>query len=167
MSMEEQAKRQEEMQDHSQNLTQAAQMQQGLGEQRQYLEAITENGLDEASVHMLENMVSADFILSNLNDAEIHEIKHLRRITKRKVFAAHPSPNSIMQGEVREQVYNNGQTAEPLDQKQKSLIEQFIRGAFTRLARSRDGFQQEEIGKSLSVSERRTDDDGDGGLLNF
>jgi len=167
MNPEEQARRQEQMQDHQSNLSQAAAMQPDINDRREYLEAVVENQLDDASVSMLQNMASADFILSNLNDAEIHEIKHLRRITKRKIFAAHPSPNSIMQGEVRKQVYDDGNKAVPLDQKQKALIEQFIRGAFTRLARSRDGFQQEEFGKTISASERRTDDEGEGGWLSF
>jgi len=96
---------------------------------------------------MLRNMTSPDFILSNMNDAEITEIKKLRRITYKKVVAAHPNDDAIMQGDLREQVYENGEKLEPLSQNQKVLIDQYIRGAFARLVRSRDGFQQDSSGR--------------------
>jgi len=170
MSVEEQRKAQEEMQDHSQNLNQAAQMAPSFSERREYLEAVIEDELDDASVGMLRNMTSPDFILSNFNNAEINEIKKLREITLKKIFAAHPDQRSIMQGAVRAQVYNLDRETgpEPLDQNQKALIDQYVRGAFARLARSRDGFQQEQFGKTISASERRDNDDGgSGGWLSF
>ncbi len=168
MSVEEQRKAQEEMQDHSQNLNQAAQMAPSFSERREYLEAVIEDELDDASVGMLRNMTSPDFILSNLNNAEINEIKKLREITLKKIFAAHPSQNAVMKGELREQVYEDGKPFPALDQNQKALIDQYVRGAFARLARSRDGFQQEQFGKTISASERRDNDDGgSGGWLSF
>jgi hypothetical protein len=54
-----------------------------------------------------------------------------------------------------------------LDSKQKIQIKTYVRGAFANLARSREGFQQEQFGKTISASERRTDDDDSGGLLSF
>jgi hypothetical protein len=167
MSVQEQRKAQEEMQDHQSNLQQAAQMAPSYSERREYLEAVIEDELDNATVGMLRNMTSPDFILSNLKDAEINEIKKLREITLKKVFAAHPHPRSAMQGERRKQVYKDGTPAKPLDQNQKALIDQYIRGAFARVARSRDGFQQEQFGKTISASERRTADDENGGFLSF
>jgi len=163
MNPEEQAQRQEQMQDHQANLSQAQALTPDFNDRRQYLEEITEAGIDPSTVRMLDNMLSPDFILSNLKDSEIHEIKHLRKITLRKLFAAHPSQESIMRGELRDEVYEGGEPAQALTQQQKIALDQFIRGAFTRLARSRDGFQQEEIGKSLSVSERRSEKDDEGG----
>lgn len=135
-------------------------------DRREYLEKVIEDNLDPATVGMLRNMTSADFILSNFNDAEINEIKKLREITYKKVVAAHPSPRATMQGDVRAQVYDDGKKLKPLDQNQKVLVDQYIRGAFARLVRSREGFQQEQFGKTISASERRTpDDEGDGGVL--
>ena len=159
----------EEMQDHQQNLSQAGQMAPTYSDRREYLEAVIEDELDPASVTMLKNMTSPDFILSNFNDAEINEIKKLREITLKKIFAAHPDQRSIMQGAVRAQVYNLDRETgpEPLDQNQKALIDQYVRGAYARVARSRDGFQQEQFGKTISASERKNADNDEGGLLNF
>lgn len=160
--------RQDRMQEAQtqQNLSQAQQMAPSYSERREYLEAVIEDELDAGTVGMLRNMTSPDFILSNFNDAEINEIKKLREITMKKVVAAHPNPDSIMQGELREDVYENGEKLTPLTKNQKALIDQYIRGAFARLVRSRDGFQQEQFGKTISASETRTpDDDSDGGVL--
>ena len=167
MSVEEQRKAQESMQDHQQNLNQAAQMAPSYSDRREYLEAVVDDDLDEGTVNMLLNMKSRDFILSKLKDAELNEIKKLREITLKKVFAAHPNEDRIMKGAVREQVYDGGNAVMPLSQKTKIQIDQYVRGAFARVARSRDGFQQEQFGKTISASERRTADDEDGGLLSF
>lgn len=169
MSVEEQRKAQEQMQDHQANLQQAQQMSPDFSDRREYLEAVIEDELDSASVQMLRNMTSPDFILSNFNDAEINEIKKLREITLKKIFAAHPDQRSVMQGTIRAQVYglDREKGPEPLDQKQRALIDEYVRGAYARVARSRDGFQQEQFGKTISASERKSPEDGEGGLLNF
>jgi len=151
---------------HQANLQQAAQQAPGWNDRREYLEAIVEDELDNATVGMLRNMTSPDFILSNFNDAEINEIKKLREITLKKVIAAHPHQDSVMQGDLRRQVYDDGAGLKPLSANQKALIDQYIRGAFARLVRSRDGFQQEQFGKTISASETRNNrDEGSGGVL--
>jgi hypothetical protein len=156
------------MQDHQGNLQQAQSLAPDFNDRREYLAEVVEDELDAATVGMLRNMTSRDFILSNLNDAEITEIKKLRRITFKKILAAHPNPNAIMQGDLRKDVYENGSALNPLTQNQKVLIDQYLRGAFARLARSRDGFQQEQFGKTISASERKdANDDDSGGVLSF
>lgn len=167
MSEREQAlERQQQAQQTQQNLSQAAQRVPDHNEQRGLLEELVEDELDSATVGMLRNMTSRDFILSNFDKAEINEIKKLRQITKKKVYAAHPSDTSIMKGEYRKQVYNGGTKLMPLTENQKALIDQYIRGAYARLARSKDGFQQEQLGKTISASETRTpDNEGGGGIL--
>lgn len=166
MSQEEAMRRQQQAQQTQQNLSQAQQMAPSMSDRKEYLEAVIEDELDDGTVGMLRNMTSADFILSNFNDAEINEIKKLREITMKKVVAAHPNEDSIMQGDLRDDVYDDGAKLTPLSKNQKALIDQYIRGAYARLVRSRDGFQQEQFGKTISASETRTaDDDGNGGVL--
>jgi len=148
------------------NLSQAQQMTPGYGERREYLDRVIEDELDDATVGMLRNMTSADFILSNFNDAEINEIKKLREITFKMVVAAHPSQKAAMQGERRAKVYEDGKKLKPLDSNQEVLIKEYLRGAFARLVRSRDGFQQEQLGKTISESVTHTDSgDDSGGIL--
>lgn len=167
--VDEQRRAQQRMQDDQRNLQQAGQMAPDFNDRREYLEAVIEDELDPAHVQMLKNMTSPDFILSNFNDAEINEIKKLREITLKKIFAAHPDQRSIMQGDIRADVYEleHDIGAEALNQKQRNLIDEFVRGAFARVVRSRDGFQQEQFGKTISASERKSADDDEGGLLSF
>jgi len=165
--IEEQRRAQEQMQDHQSNLAQAQNMAPSFGDRREYLEAVIDDELDNATVQMLHNMTSPDFILSNLENSEINEIKKLREITIKKVFASHPHPKAVMQGAHAAQVYDQDGAPNPLDAEQKVLIEEYVRGAFARLARSRDGFQQEQFGKTISASERKTGESEDGGWLSF
>jgi len=151
---------------HQANLQQAQQQAPGWNERREYLEAIIEDELDNATVGMLRNMTSPDFILSNFNDAEINEIKKLREITLKKVRAAHPDGDAVMQGELRAQVYDDGAKLSSLTANQKALIDQYIRGAFALHVRSREGFQQEQFGKTSSASETRSEgSDSSGGIM--
>jgi len=162
-SREEQLQAQQNAQHTSQNLQQAAQQVPSAAEQRHLLESLIDTGLSEAGIGMLRNMTSPDFILSNLEEPEIHEIKKLRQVTVKKIIAAHPNEDSIMKGDLREQVYEDGAKLQPLTANQRVLIDQYVRGAYTRLARSRKGFQQEELGKTISASETRQPDQGEGG----
>lgn len=135
---------------------------------RAYLEEMTSSDLNPATVHMVVNMIASDFMLSNLKDAELHEIKKLREITLKKIKAAHPHPNAIMRGELRPDVCGeDADPLKPLSQSQEVALDQFVRGAFANLARSRDGFQQEQIGKTVNTSEVRKESDDDGGWLSF
>jgi hypothetical protein len=167
MSHSEQAQTQMEMQAEQGNLEQSRMQAPDYSDRREYLEAVIEDELDDAAVGMLRNMTSRDFILSNLKDPEINEIKKLREITIKKVKAAHPGENAIMQGDLRKQVYDNGEKLTPLTSNQRILIDQYVRAAFADLARSRGGFQQEQFGKTISASEIKDRDSDDGGLLSF
>jgi hypothetical protein len=56
--------------------------------------------------------------------------------------------------------------AEPLSERQKAKIEQFIMAVISRATRGRDGWQQEMFNKSISASEtREVNSDDDGGFL--
>lgn len=138
-------------------------------EKRQYMEAVLDDDIDDATVGMLANLFSQSHILANLQDAEVHELKKLREITLKKVFAAHPSKNTVMQGQLREEVYGEGAAAlKPLSHSQKVKIETAVKAAFSDLTRGRKGFQQEQFSKSISESHvERPDDGGSGGILSW
>lgn len=150
-------------------LSQAAAQTPTASDKRQYMEAVLDDDIDAATVTMISNLFSQSYILSNLQDAELNEIKKLREITLKKVFADHPNQNTAMQGEYRSQVYGEGSAPlKPLTSTQKRKIRTGVRAAFANLTRGRDGFQQEQFSKSISESHvERQDDDNSGGLLSF
>lgn len=155
-------------QDDRMNLSRAAQETPDYMERREYLETLVDSGLDPGTADVVVNMLQQDFVLGNIDDADFYEIKKLREITVKKIHAMHPHPKSIMQGSLRGQVY--GETAtnlKPLSQEDKAKIDTFVRGALMRLSRSKDGFQQEELGKTIAASERRDVDNEKSGWLSF
>ena len=167
MSVEEAQQAREELEDHNRNLSEAASRAPDYSDRRQYLEAIMETDISDASIRMLKNMTSRSFILSYLRDPEINEIKKLREITLKQIKAAHPDQYSVMKGELRMEVYDDGQPLKPLTQEQLILMDGYIKAAFADVARSREGFQQAEIGKVRTESGRVDDGKDDGGLLSF
>jgi hypothetical protein len=130
-----------------------------------YIDAVTNSQLQQGTVDILANLLSKDFVLGNLSEAEVHEHRWLTRELVLEVEAAHPRPDSMWRGRFRQVASGKERDAlEPLDDAQKTTMQQFIQGVITRATRSRDGWQQEEVNKSYRVSERREPDKDDGGF---
>jgi len=130
-----------------------------------YIDKVTNSQLQQGTVDILKNLLSKDFVLGNLSEAEVHEHRWLTRQLVLEVEAAHPRPNSMWRGRFRQVASGRERDAlEPLDDAQKTVMQQFIQGVITRATRSRDGWQQEEVNKSYRVSERREPDGDDGGF---
>lgn len=153
---------QEANQDHATNLQFADDGTMDAG----YIDKVTNSQLQQGTVNILSNLLSKDFVLGNLDEAEVHEHRWLTRQLVLEVEAAHPRANSMWQGRFRQVASGRERDAlEPLDDAQKTTMQQFIQGVITRATRSRDGWQQEEVNKSYRVSERREPDKDDGGFL--
>ena len=132
-----------------------------------YLEQVLESELQPATAAMLTNLLSRDWVLSKMSNAEVHEMRWLSRTIADEIEAMHPPEDSIWTGEIRR--YASGdpkQSLEPLNSAQKTEIFQFIQGVIARVARSKEGFQQETFKKQIRKSERedRTEDESGGWL---
>jgi len=132
-----------------------------------YIQQMTDHDLQDETVDMLSNLLDRDFMLSNLSEAEVHEYRWLARVMMLEVEALHPTRNSVLQGKVRAMAFDDpDDAAEPLSERQKAKIEQFIMAVISRATRGRDGWQQEMFNKSISASEtREVNADDDGGFL--
>jgi len=127
---------------------------------KEYLQEITDNQLDGATYELLQNLFSHDFVLSNLEGAEVTEQKWLARVVARKAKRMHPGSESFATGESRAVIFEDGGSAlEPLNPQQESLIDQAVLQFLTRPPRSRGGWQQDEVSKQLKVS--RVEDNND------
>ncbi|MFC6875430.1 hypothetical protein [Halobellus marinus] len=130
-----------------------------------YINEMTNHQLQEPTVDKLSNLLDQDFMLGNLNDAEVHEYRWLARVMRLEIEALHPHPDSVFQGDVRAAAFDDEEAAiEPLSEKDKAIIEQFLMAVISRATRGRDGWQQEMFNKTISASETRDvggdDDDG-------
>lgn len=150
-SQEEMMERQAEQQLHQSNF---GTMEQGDNSpDKEYLKEITEEQVDENTLELMSNMFSHDFVLSNLQDAEVTEIKWLARVVARKIKRMHPDSDAFAAGESRKVVFDDEQAGlKPLSPYQESLIDQAVLTFLTRPPRSRGGWQQDEVAKSLKVS---------------
>lgn len=132
-----------------------------------YVSLVTESELQQGTAEMLRNLLSRDWVLSKMSDAEVHEMRWLARTIADEVEAMHPPEDSIWQGDLR--MYASGdpkQQLEPLSSTQKTEIFQLIQGFIARVARSKEGFQQETFKKQIRKSEREDrSEDEDGGWL--
>lgn len=120
---------------------------------KEYLQEITDNQLDGATYELLQNLFSHDFVLSNLEGAEVTEQKWLARVVARKAKRMHPGSESFATGDSRAVIFEDSSAAlEPLSPHQESLIDQAVLQFLTRPPRSRGGWQQDEVSKQLKVS---------------
>lgn len=131
-----------------------------------YIDKVTNSQLQQGTIDILSNLLSKDFVLGNLSEAEVHEHRWLTRQLVLEVEAAHPRERSMWRGRFRQVASGQRRDAlKPLDDAQKTVMQQFIQGVITRATRSRDGWQQEEVNKSYRVSERREPDKDEGGFI--
>ena len=120
-----------------------------------YVEAVMQSELQLGTIEMLRNLLSNDWVLSKMSDAEVHEMRWLSRTIADEVEAMHPPEDSIWTGEFRR--YASGdekQQLEPLNSAAKTEMFQIIQGYIARVARSKEGFQQETFKKQIRKSER-------------
>lgn len=132
----------------------------------QYLQTLSDTTLSQGTITVLDNLLTQDFVLGNLTDAEYNELKWLTRATTRAVYAMHPRHDSALTGERRAFLLDDpDETLEPLTDQERITIENFIRGVFMRASRARDGWQQEQMSKTYTVSEIRDEDDNEDSLM--
>lgn len=135
---------------------------------REYIESLTETTLEMETIELLDNLITRDWVLSNLKDAEIEEAKwRIVELAKVEVFNMHPRRNSQMEGARRAFMLNDKNEKLPtLTERDKNTLENFLHALFFgRLTRSRDGWQQEQMSKTISVSEMRDKRDQKDGLM--
>jgi hypothetical protein len=130
----------------------------------EYIDALVQQGVDEQTGELMANVFSRDFVLSKISKAEKVEMKWLVRTMKLKIVAMHPRRESNLTGTRRAIYYDDADANLPrLTQRQRQLIDQAVWEIFFRVARSVDGWQQEEFSKQYNVSRMEDDNDDSGG----
>lgn len=158
-SGDDQAERQRQQQKHQQGVQMAAQSDTA---DTDFVRAIVETGLDAGTAEMLTNLLQSDWMLGNLDDAEVHEARWLARTIADEVIDMHPSERSLWQGELREYASaDSSQKLSPLNSAEQTKIFQLIQAFTVNVTRS-EGMEQQEIFRK-SINESRTVDQGGNG----
>ncbi|MFD2655309.1 hypothetical protein ACFSUP_04240 [Gracilibacillus thailandensis] len=160
-SVEQQRQRQEAGQDHARNLANALD---DHDLDAEYIDKLTNSQLEQGTVNILNNMLSKDWVLANMSDAEVNETRWFARLMSMRVEALHPEQGSVWTGEFRKFCADDPDDAlKPLDSAQRTIIFELIHGVIARATRSRDGWQQDKMNESISVSQRLEGDGEDDG----
>jgi len=134
----------------------------------QYLERLVNSELDGDKKDILANLLSRDWVLGNLTDEQVHEIKWELRIMREQFFAMYPDQDSGVTGSLRAFVHDKQSASlDPLTQQERHEVDQFFRGVWMRVSRASDMKQQELMATSISESyvQRGDTADGDGGII--
>jgi hypothetical protein len=129
-----------------------------------WLREITDHQLDGATEKLMQNLLTQDMLLGNLQDAEATEIKWLMRELSEEVKRMHPDSNCSVVGAARSAYLDEHKEGlKPLSNIQEQLIDQAVLVILTDITRSKDGFQQEQFSKV--VTETRNEDADSGSRL--
>lgn len=164
---EEMVEEQRAERDHGRNL-QAASGQPGMFDgdgrmKRAVVRELTQPDLSDAAAGSLSELLTKDFVLGNLDEAEVHEIKWMARQMRLELEDIHPHPESVWQGEFGQFFFEKDKPMPSQSDLDKLQMEQLLLDVSARAARGRDGFATRQLNTSINVSERRDGDGGDGG----
>lgn len=109
---------------------------------RELIDKLSETDLQEPTVGILKNLITADWVLANLDADDYREFKNRLESTKLRVLDMHPAPESEVVGKDRAYINARNDTLKPLSPQQKETINEFFEGIRLRLTRSKNMEQQ-------------------------
>lgn len=123
--------------------------------------------LQEKTVAKIQSLLSRDWVLANLTEAQEHDARHKLEVMKLKVLGMHPPPDSGIQGQYRAFLLDDeDENLDALTQQERILIDELFETLKTRFTRGRGGFERELIETNIARTETGEDEpeDDSGGL---
>jgi len=123
--------------------------------------------LQEKTVAKIQSLLSRDWVLANLTEAQEHDARHKLEVMKLKVLGMHPPPDSGIQGQYRAFLLDDeDENLNALTQQERILIDELFETLKTRFTRGRGGFERELIETNIARTETGEDEpeDDSGGL---
>jgi hypothetical protein len=126
----------------------------------QDLEGGRPEALQDQTVSKIRNLLSRDWVVANLTDAQEHEIRHRLEVLKLKVLGMHPPPESYNAGELRAFLLDDeDERLRPLTDEERVLIDELFETVKARITRGRGGFERELMRTNIARSETAVDED--------
>lgn len=128
-----------------------------LSQKRDVIEKLVETGLDDSSANAVNDLLSQDFVLGKIRQADREYARLMAKNVVHFVQCDYPPKESMCQGILRMGLtgdMDDGKTA--LSEEQKTQIESLLLGMFFRTSRSIDGWQQDKFGEQIQT--RRMED---------
>jgi galactose-1-phosphate uridylyltransferase len=179
MSVETRRQEAERDREHQMEQTAASSAMQSAGpateafdaEKAEYLETLVEHEIDTGTIQTIDNLLSRDFVLGNLQRKDFEEMKWLARDEVERVLLEYPAAESAMTGWRRGAAFDDrADQKQPLTAETRSMITTTTMSFISRLSRSINAEQLEHFERTTSrVETVKSDDEGDsifdGGLL--
>lgn len=126
-----------------------------------------EERLQEHTIHKIQGMLNKQWMLSNLTEAETHDVVYKLEVMKLKIYGEHPPQESGIVGPLRAFLYNDErEDLHPLTPQERNTIDQIIISLQNMVRRSRDGFERQQINTNIARTESESNsDDSSGGRL--
>jgi hypothetical protein len=144
---------------HTQNLNLSSHLLQKKKE-ADHFSKLVESGIPKSSSRYLSILLNSDLVLSFMPDAAINENRWYFRIMKEVFLSVHPRPESVLSGRYRGYLFNDpDDELESLDGRAKLQIGEILAVVESRLLRSTEGWQQDQLSKSISQSIVKTENE--------
>lgn len=120
--------------------------------------------LQEVTIAKLQSMLSRQWILSNLTEAQEHDIRYKLEVMKIKIYGTHPMDGSSMTGATRAFLYDDPmEDLLPLTQQERLLVDEVIETIKAMVTRGRAGFERKQMNTSIAQTESHQKKEGDNG----
>jgi hypothetical protein len=126
-----------------------------------------EDRLQKHTIHKIQGMLNKQWMLSNLTEAETHDVKFKLEVMKYKIYGEHPPPESGIVGPLRAFLYDDErEDLAPLTSQERNTIDQIIISLQNMVRRSRGGFERKQINTDIARTESddMTEEDGSGAI---
>lgn len=121
--------------------------------------------LQEATVAKIESMLSKQWLLANLTDAQEHDIRHKLEVMKIKILGSHPPEESTITGKRRAVLFDDPmEELKPLSPQERLLIDELIETVKAMVTRGRGGFERKQMNTSIARSEKPESKEEESGL---
>lgn len=126
---------------------------------QEYLEHLTESGVDEGTAGKMWNLLSKDFPLANADPEHVEELRWIARWIGLIVQRESPPQQSGIRGEYRKFLRDDPEDGlQPMGQFERVDLETTIMDIVWRSTRGQDGFQQKQQSTIYRVSEVKDND---------
>jgi predicted transcriptional regulator len=124
--------------------------------------------LQAQTVAKLQNMLSRDWVLSNLTGAQEHDIRWKLEVMRLKIIGMHPPQGSAITGATRAFLMDDEmEELNPLTQQERLLVDELMESLKARITRGRDGFEREQMNTTIAETRNQQENGGEsesGGL---
>lgn len=128
------------------------------------LEPGTPEGLQDETITKIQNLISRDWVLANLTEAQEHDARWKLEALKLRIYGMHPPQQSYFTGDARAFLMDDKSEAlNPLTQQERVLIDEFLETVKARFTRGRGGFEREQMNTNIARTETGGEEESNNG----